>query len=89
MMSKIELKSVTSIGERAFYSSYGLNQIDIDKSDGLSSSSPLVISSFFVNNENFSDKKKIQKVVIHGFAESETILATDCKGEDILVEKVA
>ncbi len=47
MMSKIELKSVTSIGERAFYSSYGLNQIDIDKSDGLSSSSPLVISSFF------------------------------------------
>ncbi len=90
ILSKIEFKSVSSIGERAFDSSYGLNQIDIYQSDGISSSSPLVIAfSTFVNNENFSNEKKIQKVVFHGFAESELVLATNCKGEDITVEKVA
>ncbi len=90
MPSKIELRNVTSIGEKAFYAPYGLNQIDIYKSDEISSSSPLVISSSaFVNNGNLSGDKKIQKIVFHGFSEDELCLATDFKGENITVEKVA
>lgn len=83
----ISLKNVTSIAEKAFYMPFKLEQIDIYKSDTISSSSPLEIGkNCFINQENSSFK--IKKIVFHNFEENEIKKDSSYKSEDIIEEFV-
>ncbi len=84
---KIALRNVKTISEKAFYMPFHLEQVDIYKSEGISSSSPLILSSnSFVNQEG--SKTKIKKIVFHNFADDEISRNAAYKSEDILEERV-